>query len=425
MRGFCRILDRRKQGPSRALTNPLKLGMIRGREEPDARRHHTVPQKGERAVGTAYTPGLTVSAHALIRKTRRLPLKGEVLVEVGQPVEPQTRVARTELPGNVTMLRAADHLGVSPRELTGILCKQVGEPVQEGELLAETKGLWGRWFKATLLSPVTGTMEHINEVTGNMGLRHPPQPVEMNAYVRGTVAEILPEEGAIIVTRGALIQGIFGIGGEQQGPLQILSATREEVVGPERVDAECRGRIVVVGGPATFELMQQVQTQGAVGLVAAGVLDTDLQRLLGYDIGVAITGHEEVGFTLLLTEGFGEIIMAQRTFDLFLELDGQEASLSGATQIRAGVLRPEAIVARPELSDAELISDWEGSQELAEGTPIRLIREPFFGRLGTVAGLPPELQRIDSGASVRVLTATLEDGSQVVIPRANVEIVSG
>jgi len=361
----------------------------------------------------------------LIQKTRRLPLKGEVLVEVGQQVEPQTLVARTELPGNVTMIRAADRLGVSPSELRGLLRKQVGDAVQEGELLAETRGLLGRWFKATLYSPLTGTVDYINEVTGNIGLRHPPQPVEINAYIRGTVTAILPEEGAVITTRGALVQGIFGIGGEQQGRLQVLASSREEKVGPDRLEADCRGRIVVIGGRVTFDLLRQAQQCGVVGVVAAGILDTDLKRLLGYDIGVAITGHEEVGFTLVLTEGFGEILMARRTFDLLRSLDGEEASLSGATQIRAGVLRPEVIVARPTLDQVELPSDWEGSQELAVGTPIRLIREPYFGALGTVAALPPELQRIDSGASVRVLVAALEDGRQVTVPRANVEILTG
>jgi hypothetical protein len=314
---------------------------------------------------------------------------------------------------------------VSPGELPRLLRKQVGDAVQEGELLAETKGLFGRWFKASLLSPLTGAIEHINEVTGNVGLRPPPQAVEIKAYLRGTVTEVLPEEGAVITTRGALVQGIFGIGGERQGRLRVLSSTREETVGPDRLDAECQNQIVVIGGRATFDLMRQIQARGAVGLVAAGVLDTDLKRLLGYDIGVAITGHEEVGFTLVLTEGFGEIGMAQRTFDLLRSLDGREASISGATQIRAGVLRPEVIVSRSELSEAELTTDWEGSQELAVGTPIRLIREPHFGVLGTVAALPPELQRVDSGASVRVLVAALEDGQQVTVPRANVEIVSG
>ncbi len=33
-------------------------------------------------MGTAYTPGLTISADAVVRKVRRLPLKGQVLVQL-------------------------------------------------------------------------------------------------------------------------------------------------------------------------------------------------------------------------------------------------------------------------------------------------------------------------------------------------------
>ncbi len=63
----------------------------------------------------------------------------------------------------------------------------------------------------------------------------------------------------------------------------------------------------------------------------------------------------------------------------------------------------------------------EGS--LAIGTPIRIIREPYFGVLAAVAALPPQLTVVDSGASVRVLDARLPDGRTVTVPRANVEII--
>lgn len=62
--------------------------------------------------------------------------------------------------------------------------------------------------------------------------------------------------------------------------------------------------------------------------------------------------------------------------------------------------------------------------KLQSGTPIRIIREPYFGRLGTVTGLPAQPQKVDSGAVVRVLNARLDDGEEVCVPRANVEIIA-
>jgi len=57
------------------------------------------------------------------------------------------------------------------------------------------------------------------------------------------------------------------------------------------------------------------------------------------------------------------------------------------------------------------------------GTPIRIIREPYFGKLAEVVDLPPELQVIETEAKVRILRAKITDGTIVTVPRANVEII--
>ncbi len=57
------------------------------------------------------------------------------------------------------------------------------------------------------------------------------------------------------------------------------------------------------------------------------------------------------------------------------------------------------------------------------GTPIRVIRQPYFGRLGKVASLLVELQIVETGSAVRVVEIELENGEMVVVPRANVEIL--
>ena len=72
--------------------------------------------------------------------------------------------------------------------------------------------------------------------------------------------------------------------------------------------------------------------------------DSDLKEILGYDLGVAITGTERIGLTLIVTEGFGDIAMAERTFDLLNKREGDFAAINGTTQIRAGVMRPEVVI---------------------------------------------------------------------------------
>ncbi len=130
--------------------------------------------------------------------------------------------------------------------------------------------------------------------------------------------------------------------------------------------------------------------------MVGGVHDRDLRDLLGYDLGVAITGTEKIGFTLIITEGFGTIPMAKRTFDLLSAKTGQKASCSGATQIRAGVIRPEVIVPLAPVGESRVQSP--GSRVLEGGTKvgdtIRIIREPYFGVIARVKELPSALQHI-------------------------------
>jgi hypothetical protein len=376
-------------------------------------------------MGTAYTPGLTISADIVVRKVRRLPLKGQVLVQVGDSVNPDTVVARTELPGPVTTVRVAERLGVEPRELPKYLLKQVGDKVQVGEIIAERKSFFGL-LTSRVTSPITGTIDFISEATGNIGIRHLPTPVEVTAYLRGLVVDVLPEEGAVVATRGVFVQGIFGLSGERHGQIALLADSPDEVVSDTKVSDEHKGKVLIAGALAHWRLMEAAKQVGAVALVTGGVLDTDIKKLLGYDIGVAITGHEPLPFTLIVTEGFGEIAMAKRTFELLASQEGREASVNGATQIRAGVIRPEVVVPKDTKLTLDGLQapkrDEFAAGELNIGTPIRLIRAPYFGSLGRVVALPPEPQEIETETKTRVLEAELVTGERVIVPRANVEI---
>ena len=183
------------------------------------------------------------------------------------------------------------------------------------------------------------------------------------------------------------------------------------------------GKILIGGSGMTFEAIAKASKLGVTGIVAGGLKDSDLTKFLGFEIGVAITGQEQINLTLMVTEGFGYLGMAERTFALFKSLEGKTASINGATQIRAGVIRPEII--SPIAEDVKLAEQSAETFELKVGTPIRVIREPYFGKLGSVTELPAQLVVLESGTEVRVLRAKLGDGEEVTVPRANVEIVAG
>ena len=164
-------------------------------------------------------------------------------------------------------------------------------------------------------------------------------------------------------------------------------------------------------------------TAAGVGMMG-GIHDKDLRALLEYDLGVAITGAEQVGFTLILTEGFGTIPMAPKTFSLLSAHAGQQASISGATQIRAGVIRPEIIISQE--TPASSVRPTQDKREgIQLGDPVRIIRDPLFGKIGAVAGLPSELRAIPTESEVRVLEVRFPDGTTTVVPRSNIEVIEG
>lgn len=369
----------------------------------------------------AYTPGLKVMPCTRLLKKRLLPIPGKVLAALGQQVDSLDVVAQTELPGKVFSVNVANRLAVGPDEIKNFMVKAEGDPVKKGEIIAENKPFL-KWFKTSVESPVDGIVEAVSLITGQVLLREPPKLLSIKAYVKGKVVEVTPNFGVAIEAEGTFIQGIFGVGGETNGEIAMAVSSPDEDLTTEDIKENHRGKIVIGGKHASLSTIKRAIELGVNAIVVGGIHDRDLRQLLGYDIGVAVTGHEQLGITVIVTEGFGMIPMAEYTFKLLASRNGEKASVSGATQIRAGVMRPEIIVPGFPKNVTECKKD-QGRGWIEPGDPIRIIREPHFGVIGTVKSLPPELTVIGSESRARVLEVTLDSGEVIVIPRANIEVL--
>jgi hypothetical protein len=375
--------------------------------------------ENESSEAHAYTPGLKVKRAITVEKLRRLPIPGEVLHNIGEKVNYDTKVARTEISGEPEIVKVAMILGVEAEDMSRFMLKKIGDKVKEGENIAFYSALFGM-IKKHVPSPRDGTIESISEVTGQVIVRGSPIPIEVDAYLPGTIVNVVPREGAVVQTHGAFIQGIFGIGGEVHGEIKKVASSNEEVVTPEKIGPDCKGKVLIGGSLITLEAMKRAAEVGASAIVVGGVRHQDLTTFTGQEIGVAITGQEEVGFTLIITEGFGKMNMSHTTFQLLTSFEGRLACVNGATQIRAGVQRPEIII--PHEEKLEEKGD-KFAMGMIPGTPVRIIRQPYFGAIGVVDSLPVELQSLESESMVRVLTVKLLDGGTATVPRANVEII--
>lgn len=369
-------------------------------------------------MSNALTPALAVTNKTTLRRRRDLPIAGEILVREGDIVDGSQVVARASLEGELRLVRAAELLGIPAEDLADTLKVKVDDDVAEGAVVAELRGLWGL-FKSTVVSPMSGKVEFVSSSTGHVGIRAPSRPLDLTAYISGRVVSIEPKRSVVIEAECTFVQGIFGVGGERQGRVKMLPLDPTIAVTEELIPTDICGCIVVGGHSPTIGALRRAAENGAVGFITGSIDDRALREYLGYDIGVALTGDEAVSMTVIITEGFGALPMSLRTFNALTLVNGEIASINGATQVRAGAQRPEFIApTRPTSSQREGLA-----RGLEVGERVRIIRVPFFGSTGTITELPHDLERIETGAQVRVLRATLDDGRQVTVPRANVELV--
>jgi hypothetical protein len=365
------------------------------------------------------TPTLQRKKNFLLRKLRELSLPGEILVKVGDKVSANQPVAKAEFPGEMIIMRVAEQLGIDAKEALDLFSVKEGDSVSTGQVICEYKGLFGL-FKNTFKSEYSGVVEFINKETGHIGLRLPSHTIQLEAYISGKVISVEEKKSLTIETQCIFVQGIFGVGGEKHGKLKALNVNPDVSISVADIPGELKGSILYGGSAPSSDALKKAAAGGAVGFITGSIDDKALADYLGYDIGIALTGNEKIGMTVIVTEGFGKMGFSSSALNLLKECEGREASINGATQVRAGALRPEIIIPS---GDYVPETEKETPAFLSVGSKIRIIREPFFGLHATIKEMPFKPEIIDSGAEVRVLKAEIENGKIVTVPRANVEIL--
>lgn len=278
-----------------------------------------------------------------IRRQRRLPIPGQVLVEVGQAVQPDSVVASAELPGAQIPVNVAYRLSIDPEYLPRYMRKQVGDPVQAGEALAVSSGLF-HLVKETVSAPRTGVIESIDSRSGLVVIREPSIKVQRRAYLAGSVVEVLPLEGVTVEAKVQAWYGAFGVGGERYGRLLVACERPEQVLTADRITPAARGAILLAGASVPLESLQHASRVGVAGIITGGIQSEALSTYLGYELGVPITGQEEVATSLIVTEGFGDTPMRSVLHAALRACAGRVISLDGTTHLRSQHLRPEILI---------------------------------------------------------------------------------
>ncbi len=288
--------------------------------------------------------GVKLEDETLIRKVRRIPTQGEVFVNVGDAVDAETVIASgTVRNPEAEEVKVFTKLGIEPDQTERYMLKKKGDQVAKDEVIAISRAFFGRFTK-TCRSPIDGFIEVFAKRAGRVIVRGNPIPVEVKAHIPGKIVDVIPEEGAVVETRGALVNGVFGVSGEAHGELAFAVDQPGEALTTEAMGAGHKGKVLVGGSVVTLEALRKAAEMDLSGIVTGGVDQKDLTDFLGHEIGLGLTGEERVGLTLIITEGFGVHPMRDETFRLLKSHEGTRASIDGTTQIRQRILRPEIVI---------------------------------------------------------------------------------
>ena len=100
------------------------------------------------------------------------------------------------------------------------------------------------------------------------------------------------------------------------------------------------------------------------------------------------------------------------------------ATAPGLPEIEQARARLDGVARVTPVYRSETLARLVGCEvHLKAGDMVRVIRQPFFGRIGKVTSLPPELMPLETEAKVRVLEVDFGSQGRTLLPRANVEMI--
>lgn len=333
-----------------------------------------------------------------LRRERRLPVEGTILVSLGDRVRATDIVARSGLYTQHLMLDAARALGVPANRIAKLIQRSVGENVEQGAIIAGGRAFGSRQLRA----PAAGQIAAISE--GQILLRVNDESAQVQARVPGQVIDINPGRSVTIECICAWIQCVWGNGRSGDGNLQFVS---NEDLTADQIDMSLRGAILIAGHCAqrqALELAGQVPIRGLI----LGSLATRLTPIA-----------ERMQYPIVVIEGFGRLpinVDARKMFEIH---NGAAAALNAQPSDPYSGARPEVIIP---ISDAGRPPQPVEMQSFRIGQNVRVLAGPQKGQLGEISGLI-ENAIYESGLRGPAADVSLTSRMRTRVPLANLELL--
>ena len=347
-------------------------------------------------------PVTHILALTTIRRARRLPIAGRVLVRVGQKVNTTDVVADSASSGTHYIVDVRRALEI-PRsqKVDQLIERKPGERIQKGDVIAGTSGLFSRVVR----SPADGFVLMVGG--GLVLIETQSPPLELKAGFSGVVSEVLPERGVILETEGALIQGVWGNNRVDQGVLLSLARTPDDEFIRTRLDVSMRGAVVLAGNCSLADALQAAADLPLRGLIL-GSMTSELIPLAN-----------KLCFPVILLSGFGCMPIDSAAYKILTTNEKRDTSINSATWNPQTGDRPEVVITLPSVGNVAPESD-----NFKPGQTVRIQGAPYNEFIGTLVQLKPGLSGLANGVrSPAALVQLLEKEEQVIIPLANLEVL--
>ncbi|GAB4579862.1 MAG: hypothetical protein Fur0022_26010 [Anaerolineales bacterium] len=344
-----------------------------------------------------------------IRRTRLLPIPGEVTVRKGQTVRPTEVVASARLAPQHYLLNVARSLGITEEQTEQYIERFLGNEVHKDDIIA-TRGKIG---KRIVRAPVDGTIVFV--AGGQVLIRLNTAATELKAGYPGTVAELIHERGVIISATGSLIQALWGNGKINAGPLNVLASTPDHELGPSDLTESMKGAVALAGTCNQANALKAGAEVKLRGLILAS-LAPELLPLAS-----------AAPYPILVTEGFGKLPFNPVAYKLLSSNQKRTVTVNAEPFDRTNDTRPEIFIGveTSNLGESEIPP---AAALLAPDQKVRITRAPHQGKIGVLTALLPGLTIFPNGLRASAARIQFEKDnpaqmSEVVVPLANLEIL--
>lgn len=349
------------------------------------------------------TPSTRISAFTTLQRTRLLPNFGEVFVRVGQDVNPIQIIAQSLPNGGYFILRASKEIGVPDEELPRYSLVEIGAALRKDNPIIRKQGRFGRTTQVK--SPVNGILTDIRN--GCMIIQKAQEPTALRAVMFGRVVSIVPNRGAVLETRGALVQALWDSGKDGFGKLKTVVKSAHEPLNADRITGEVRGSILIAGWISTSDDLHRLENSGVRGIIA-GSMPAKL-----------CLSASSFSYPIFLTDGVGEQAMSEPIFQILHRSEDKDVSLLSKDD---GLRGQGSEIVVPLSSTMQESPSAMGPVEV--GKLVRVLRWNGGHLIGRIVRIHEQPSRSDIGLRMPGAEIEYGYGERAFIPYSNLDLIS-